>query len=301
MVSSLSFSSLFINRFFVMQVTHEDLDAASATSFFAVYDGHGGPAVARYCANHLHTELRTNEEFHNNLGTAVQTTFLRMDEMLRNREAGRELSQYGGGNGQWERYKWKSCFKDIIPCVAMDLSTDHKPHLQAETQRIENAGHEVTRFPQRGGISRVDNGIAISRSTGDVRYKDNANLPPQQQALTAFPDVRTEVITDDTGFLFMACDGIWDCMSSQDVVNFVRVHPSEVFQPVAICEALLDHCLKLPGGKDNMAALLVRFKRPVQPLIQASAAKSGTGTGQSSSRTGGGGSGSNRLSKSSEL
>ncbi|TVU15537.1 hypothetical protein EJB05_39062 [Eragrostis curvula] len=265
-----------------------------------------------------------------------------MDEMLRNREAGRELSQYGGGNGQWERYKWKSCFKDIIPCVkpvyegpqddgctacvalirgniivvgnagdsrciisrngqAMDLSTDHKPHLQAETQRIENAGHEVTRFPQRGGISRVDNGIAISRSIGDVRYKDNANLPPQQQALTSFPDVRTEVITNDTGFLFMACDGIWDCMSSQDVVNFVRVHPSEVYQPVAICEALLDHCLKLPGGKDNMAALLVRFKRPVQPLIQASAAKSGTGTGQSSSRTGGGGSGSNRLSKSSEL
>jgi protein phosphatase 1G len=47
------------------------------------------------------------------------------------------------------------------------LTTDHKPSVPAEKQRIENAGRSVT---VTGGASRIDNGIAVSRSIGIVTY-----------------------------------------------------------------------------------------------------------------------------------
>lgn len=48
---------------------------------------------------------------------------------------------------------------------AIVLTTDHKPSVLDERQRILNAGHfvEVTQ-----GVSRVDNEIAVSRSIGIV-------------------------------------------------------------------------------------------------------------------------------------
>ena len=32
--------------------------------------------------------------------------------------------------------------------------------------------------------------------------------------ITANPDIRKEKITNDVMFLIVACDGIWDCLSS---------------------------------------------------------------------------------------
>ncbi|XP_062227415.1 probable protein phosphatase 2C 42 [Phragmites australis] len=282
-----------------------DLDAATATSFFGVYDGHGGPAVAKYCAKHLHIELLKFQEFHDNLPYAVERTFLRMDEMLRDRRAGWELSKYGG-NEQWKKYRRNlltSCFLPLCvqrpayagpvgdgctACVALirgnqiivgnagdsrcvlsrngqaiELSTDHKPNLPAETQRIQDAGHEVA-MSNRGNIHRIDDGIAISRAIGDLRYKDNANLSPQNQAVTALPEVRSEEITDDTEFLVIACDGIWDCMTSQQLVNYVTIYMNNNVDLWRICESLLSHCLAQPRGKDNMSVILVRFNKPAE-------------------------------------
>ncbi|KAG0526503.1 hypothetical protein BDA96_06G151500 [Sorghum bicolor] len=298
-----------------------NLDAATGTSFFGVYDGHGGPAVSKYCARHLHTELLRHESFRDNLQTAIEGTFLRMDEMMKDRSAGWELSGYGG-NDNWKAYKkalrWSLllpffCQKPDYPgpendgctacvvlmrgnqiivgnagdsrCVlsrnnvAVTLSTDFKPSLDAERARIVAAGHEVT-FSERGNMHRIDDGIAVSRSLGDLLYKDKHDLDPQQQAITAFPEVRTEQITQDDQFLIIACDGIWDCLSSQQAVDFIRVYLNSDVGLAFICEALLGHCLSHPRGRDNMTVVLVRFKTPgacqvrlPRPINQAAAAR----------------------------
>jgi len=36
---------------------------------------------------------------------------------------------------------------------------------------------------------RVDGELALSRALGDHQYKDKSNLPPEQQAVSPFPDV----------------------------------------------------------------------------------------------------------------
>ena len=64
----------------------------------------------------------------------------------------------------------------------IEMSIDHSPHLESEVTRITKAGSKI----QRG---RVDGGLNLTRSLGDFKYKKKAHLKPEEQAITANPDV----------------------------------------------------------------------------------------------------------------
>jgi protein phosphatase 2C family protein 2/3 len=95
-----------------------------------------------------------------------------------------------------------------------DLSVDHKPDTPSEKRRIERANGFVEE-------NRVNGMLALSRSIGDFEYKTNSIMKPEDQIITALPDITIEKITNESDFIVCACDGIWDCMSSQDAVNYV--------------------------------------------------------------------------------
>lgn len=99
---------------------------------------------------------------------------------------------------------------------AIDMSIDHKPEDLPELERIRKAGGRVTMD------GRVNGGLNLSRAIGDHAYKGNASLSAEEQMITALPDVKVETITPKDEFLILACDGIWNSMSSQEVVDFVR-------------------------------------------------------------------------------
>ena len=40
--------------------------------------------------------------------------------------------------------------------------------------------------------------------------------------VTAFPDIKVESLGNDCEFIIIACDGIWDCMSSLEAVQWVN-------------------------------------------------------------------------------
>lgn len=68
---------------------------------------------------------------------------------------------------------------------------------------------------------RVDGVIAISRAIGDWEYK-SASLQPEKMAVSGYPDISKTPLTKDIDFILCACDGIWDCMTSQQTVDFVN-------------------------------------------------------------------------------
>jgi len=144
---------------------------------------------------------------------------------------------------------------------ALELSLDHKPEDQPEMERIVKAGGKVT------ADGRVNGGLNLSRALGDHAYKQNTTLPAPEQMISALPDVRHIAIEPERDeFMILACDGIWNFMSSQEVVKFVRLRLANVQQGniSKICEELFDHCLA-PGtlgdgtGCDNMTAVIVKF------------------------------------------
>lgn len=86
---------------------------------------------------------------------------------------------------------------------------------------------EKARIVAAGGFvdfGRVNGNLALSRAIGDFEFKKSADLPPEQQIVTAFPDVTVHDITADDEFLVVACDGMY-CQSlrvSRALTNISR-------------------------------------------------------------------------------
>jgi protein phosphatase 2C family protein 2/3 len=80
-------------------------------------------------------------------------------------------------------------------------------HLELHANAIEG---EKARITAAGGFvdfGRVNGNLALSRAIGDFEFKKSAELAPEQQIVTAFPDVTVHDISDDDEFLVVACDG----------------------------------------------------------------------------------------------
>ena len=63
------------------------------------------------------------------------------------------------------------------------LSFDHKPLQNREMNRITNSGGFVNQF------GRVNGNLNLSRSIGDLKYKQVPGIPPSEQMITAEPDI----------------------------------------------------------------------------------------------------------------
>ena len=96
------------------------------------------------------------------------------------------------------------------------MSIDHKPTDDGERARIEKAGSEVT------AEGRVDGNLNLSRSLGDLKYKNKTHLTQEEQAITANPDTYVFDLTNDIDFILMGCDGIWEKHSNEEAVAWFQ-------------------------------------------------------------------------------
>jgi serine/threonine protein phosphatase PrpC len=144
---------------------------------------------------------------------------------------------------------------------AVDLSVDHKPYTPRERARIVAAGLDVEH-------GRVNGALGLSRALGDLKYKNNSRLCSTQQAVTAVPDVACVDLQPEHNFLVIASDGIFDVLSSQEVVEFVYdnlIRGGNTALEVA--EKLVRHCLapSCEGyhggtGMDNSTVVIVDLR-----------------------------------------
>jgi len=151
---------------------------------------------------------------------------------------------------------------------AVDLSDDHKPEDKIELDRIQAAGSTVT------AEGRVDGNLNLSRALGDFMHKQNKSIPAEKQAITAHPDTRTVALGDKDEFIVVACDGIWNSMSSQECVDFVRERLSKKYEKLSdVCGELLDACMEADpdreghdgNGMDNETAIIIKLNGAAKP------------------------------------
>lgn len=232
-------------------------------SFFGVYDGHGGDKVAIYTGENLHKIIAKQESFKKkDFEQALKDGFLAIDRaILSDPKYEEEVSGCTASVAICTRDKifvgnaGDSRSVLGIKGRAKPLSFDHKPQNEGEKARICAAGGFVD-------FGRVNGNLALSRAIGDFEFKKSADLPPEQQIVTAFPDVTVHEISEDDEFLVIACDGIWDCQSSQAVVEFVRRGIAAKQELHSICENMMDNCLASNSetggvGCDNMTMIVV--------------------------------------------
>ncbi|KAG8528048.1 Protein phosphatase type 2C 3 [Bacidia gigantensis] len=236
-------------------------------SFFGVYDGHGGDKVAQFAGENIHKILAKQEAFKTkDFEQALKDGFLATDRaILSDPKYEEEVSGCTASVGLISKttiYVANAGDSRTVLGVrgrAKPLSYDHKPQNEGEKARICAAGGFVD-------FGRVNGNLALSRAIGDFEFKKSADLSPEQQIVTAFPDVLSHTITDDDEFLVIACDGIWDCQSSQAVVEFVRRGIAAKQELSKISENMMDNCLASNSetggvGCDNMTMIVVALLR----------------------------------------
>ncbi|OCF43257.1 PP2Cc protein phosphatase [Kwoniella heveanensis CBS 569] len=235
-----------------------------AHALFGVFDGHGGSSVAKYTGTTLHTRLSSLDSYKSgDFEAALKQAFLKTDEDLRAdpgfisdpsgctavvglvTKDGRIIVANSGDSRSVLGYKGQ----------AKAMSNDHKPTNKEETARITSAGGFVE-------FGRVNGNLALSRAIGDFEFKQNHSLAPEKQIVTADPEIITHKLDGEEEFLVLACDGIWDCLSSQQVVDFTRRAIANGDSLGKIAEDMMVKCLATDSetggiGCDNMTVVIV--------------------------------------------
>ncbi|KAI9048519.1 hypothetical protein LZ554_007352 [Drepanopeziza brunnea f. sp. 'monogermtubi'] len=237
--------------------------AESRLSFFGVYDGHGGDKVALFAGENIHPIIAKQDAFKKgDLEQALKDGFLATDRAILSDP--RYEEEVSGCTASVAIVSATQIFvgnagdsRSVLGVKgrAKPLSFDHKPQNEGEKARITAAGGFVD-------FGRVNGNLALSRAIGDFEFKKSAELAPEQQIVTAYPDVTVHNISPDDEFLVVACDGIWDCQSSQAVVEFVRRGIAAKQDLSKICENMMDNCLASSSetggvGCDNMTIIII--------------------------------------------
>lgn len=246
---------------------------------FAVFDGHGGPEVARFCSKYFVQNLKNNPNFvSGNYDQALRENFLKMDELLQEPSTFDILRQFKK-EGDSSSQSYAGCTANVciitqneIYCAnAGDsrsivftgntyekLSEDHKPDLEVEHKRIKAAGGYVS-------DGRVNDNLNLTRAIGDLEYKKNTALKPEQQIITAFPDVKKFSLAGKPKFVLMGCDGIWEMKTEQQLCDFLKskIDSADTKLTSAVEDLLEEIVAKDTSegiGCDNMSCILIVFK-----------------------------------------
>jgi len=99
----------------------------------------------------------------------------------------------------------------------------------------------------------------VSRAFGDFEYKNRDDLEPQFQKVSCHPDIRVVEVSPEDDVLVLACDGLWDVMTSAEVVETVReIYEAGEADMKLVTEELVDLSLN-KGSRDNVSAIVLRL------------------------------------------
>ncbi|KAG5855207.1 hypothetical protein ANANG_G00046600 [Anguilla anguilla] len=108
------------------------------------------------------------------------------------------------------------------------------------------------------------------RALGDYDYKCVDGKGPTEQLVSPEPEVFEIARAPEDEFLVLACDGIWDVMSNEELCDFVRSRLEVCDDLERVCNSVVDTCLH-KGSRDNMSVVLVCL--PNAPKVSEEAKK----------------------------
>lgn len=233
-------------------------------SFFAVFDGHAGAKVSAYCAkellgsiigkNGIESELNSTE----NIKAGIKTGFLELDKRLSKLPEMLSGEDKSGSTAVCclvspTHLFFANCGDSravFSRASSVVFSTeDHKPINPAEKERIQNAGGSVM-------IQRVNGSLAVSRALGDFEYKQVEGKGQCEQLVSPEPEINEQDRNDDDEFIILACDGIWDVMSNEELCEFVRNRMQLTADLTAVCNQVVDTCLNKVSRKLHVILII---------------------------------------------
>lgn len=245
---------------------------------FGIYDGHGGQAAAHICEKEIPALVqRGSYESHKAARESLEKAFLDVDASINQKTESGSCGLVGLIDEDALHIAWAGDSRALVirDNKIIFSTVDHKPDAPKEKVRIEAMGAYVEHY----GVARVA-GLAISRSLGDRLIKKNS-----YGSIIALPEVISiDIQPDDV--LIMACDGIWDVLSNEEVAALIkrglaftgqelqRILPSGTFTRRCVADNCCENgnCLQLEliarfirdtaynkGSTDNLSVQIIRL------------------------------------------
>ena len=255
------------------------------TYFFAVYDGHGGNGCSLFLKVNLHKYIKSfSKEGINDAVNIVENIFLNEIALDKN---GFENDHSGScaimalinknkllvaniGDSRLVLFKKNSLFF---------ITEDHKPNSPKEKTRIEKAGGSI--YQTQSPIPIYQNGkkidipwrvnpgrLSVSRTFGDIEAK-NENFGGKKNIVVALPDITEIELDDDFNLLVIGCDGIFDVLSNEQILECVKIVIKEKnvkdlneINVSELCGDIADMIIKSSlalDSFDNVSCIVVAF------------------------------------------
>jgi serine/threonine protein phosphatase PrpC len=180
---------------------------------------------------------------------ALRTAFEEAEEVLKDEDS--EIDHVFSGTtavatlicGQFVFTAWAGDSRAVVgrgqgaSVYPVDLSHDQKPSRTDEKKRVRALGGRVTRWKKNIGPLRVwlpDDwipGLAMTRSVGDTVLTEYGVVPT--------PEVTVCELSPKDQFIILASDGVWEFMSSGEVVTFVARLKATGAPPSTVANALV--------------------------------------------------------------
>jgi len=199
-------------------------------NLLGVFDGHGGKSVSKYLKDTLPyyflNKFKNNKKNLFSNSELVDKYVYKIYNLVQNKlieEHPRIAHTCGSTSCIVIHYKdisnkskiWVINVGDsrAIKCnrfnIAEQLSQDHKPNSPEERIRIEKLGGIIEFDGSDWRIQR----LSLSRAFGDLECNPY---------VTHLPQIYEYDIDINDKFIVLACDGLWDVLSNQDVVDYIN-------------------------------------------------------------------------------
>ena len=267
------------------------------SSFFGIYDGHGGPKCADFLRDSLHKLIFNDDNFPENIPEAIKNGFLKAENEFLNNYA------LDKNNNMNIIDRSGSCAVVIIivdtkiyianvgdsrALLSLNngnqyivVTEDHKPNNEREKNRIIQNGGQVyqTQTPINGAENDVLNGqillgpyrvlpgrLSVSRTIGDIEAK-SLQFGGNPNVVIPYPDIYFyDLEKDNIDFLLLGCDGIYDQISSEEILDcaWMILKNKEInFNLHQKCGIIVDFILKASMARksfDNITCVIVTLK-----------------------------------------
>lgn len=284
------------DRVSIIQKIYIDSTQDFPASFFALFDGHSGVQCADYLRDNLHQFVTRQPSYRKEKKKAL------MDGVTECEKKFLEKAQLSADNSGscalvclFENTKLyvanvgdsRAIFGKFRGKISEQITVDHKPEEKGEKERIFKMGGSIFRSKKcvyresidltgtstelveemKYGPYRVNpGGLSVSRTIGDLPAKDSTK-GGNPNCIIGVPEVHEIDLTGDHDFIVMACDGIYDVLSNEEVVKGVweslQKHTKSKGLKEA-CRIASEYVMKMSFDKrsmDNVTVIIVAFQR----------------------------------------
>lgn len=283
------------DRVSIIQKIYVDNLQQHPTSFFGLFDGHSGAKCVDFLRDNMHQLLTKQKAYRSDKRLALQLAFAESE-----RKFLETAKQTGDNSGSCALVCLLEKEKVIVANVgdsrvvvsmhrgksAHQITNDHKPEADDEKKRIfQNGGHifrskktalreivdasgnttEVMEEIRYGPFRVEPGGLSVSRTIGDWQAKDSSRRG-NPKCIIAEPEIFDIDLTVDHDLMVLACDGVFDVLTTKEVVDaawMIINHNARLKGIKEACRLAAEYIMKLSFDKksmDNITVIVIAFQ-----------------------------------------